>query len=160
MITHDELIRIARLAKLSLTDEDTDALLMDMSDIIKVAQSIDNADLSSLNCVGEDEIATLRDDIIATPLPTDMILKNAAKKQDGYIAGVTVASSKPQQAGNSIGATVANDKPQQDGDFAGGIIATGKPQQVCDFAGGTIATGKPQQDIDFAGINATTGKSL
>jgi aspartyl-tRNA(Asn)/glutamyl-tRNA(Gln) amidotransferase subunit C len=143
MITHDELIRIARLAKLSLTDEDTDALLMDMSDIINVAQSIDNADLSSLNCTGEEEIAILRDDITATPLPTDMILKNAAKKQDGYFVGVTAATGKPQQEGDSIGVTAATAKPQQAGNSIGVTTATDKPQQDSDFAGVTAATGKP-----------------
>jgi aspartyl-tRNA(Asn)/glutamyl-tRNA(Gln) amidotransferase subunit C len=96
MITQDELLRIARLAKLSLTDEDTDALMTDMSDIINIAQSIDNADLSFLDRTNEDEIAILRDDIIVPPLPTDLILRNAAKKQGGYFIGATIATGKPQ----------------------------------------------------------------
>ena len=95
MITHDELIRIARLAKLSLTDEDTDALMLDMSDIINVAQSIDKADLLLSDCASEDEIAALRDDIIMPSLPTDQILLNASKKQDSYFVGVTVATGEP-----------------------------------------------------------------
>lgn len=96
MITHNELLRIVRLAKLSLTDEDTDALMTDMSDIIKIAQTIDDADLSLLDCTNKDENAILRDDIVVPPLQTDIILRNAAKKQDGYFKGVTVASGKPQ----------------------------------------------------------------
>jgi aspartyl-tRNA(Asn)/glutamyl-tRNA(Gln) amidotransferase subunit C len=128
MITHDELIRIARLAKLSLADEDTDALLTDMSDIINVAQSIDNADLSLLNCAGEEEIAALRDDIIAQPLPADIILRNAANKQDSYFVGVTAANGKPRQDSYFVGVTAANGKPRQDSYFSGAAAANGKPQ--------------------------------
>ena len=96
MITHDELRRIARLAKLSFTNEDADALMMDMADIIEVAQFIDNADLSLLDCTGEDDMAVLREDIVIPPLPADLILMNAAKKRDGCFVGVTVAVGKPQ----------------------------------------------------------------
>ena len=87
MITPGELKRIARLAKLSLAAEDTDALMTDMSDIIKVAQSIDNADLSLLDCTGGGEPAELRDDVVAPSLPAETILSNASLKQGGYFAG-------------------------------------------------------------------------
>jgi len=91
MITPDELVRIARLAKLSLAAEDTDALMAEMTGIIKVAQSIDDADLALLDCTGGNDAASLRDDVVISPLPADMILKNAAIKRDGYFAAVTAA---------------------------------------------------------------------
>jgi len=93
MITPDELMRIARLAKLELAAGDTDALMLDMTDILKVAQSIDDADLSLLNCTSGNEAAELREDIVIPPFPADMILKNAAIKRDDYFAAVTVADA-------------------------------------------------------------------
>jgi len=93
MITPDELIRIARLAKLELAAEDTDALMTDMTDIIKIAQSIDDADLTLLDCTSGNEAAALREDIAAPPLTADIILKNAAIKRDGYFAAITVTDA-------------------------------------------------------------------
>ena len=87
MITYDELVRIARLAKLSVAAEDMDLLMADMGDIIQVAQSIDDADLSLFDCKGGDETADLRDDVVVQPLSADLILRNAPKKQDGCFVG-------------------------------------------------------------------------
>ena len=72
MITYDELKKIAALAKLSLDNVDTDELAADMAGIMEVANSIDDLDLSSLDCSGDADAAAriepvrgrrLRDDL-------------------------------------------------------------------------------------------------
>ena len=95
MVTREELKRIARLAKLSVAAGETDALLSDMSDIIKIAQSIDDADLSALDCGSVNDAAQLREDSVAPPLPAGVILSNAAQKRDGYFAGI-IGSGKSE----------------------------------------------------------------
>ena len=83
MITQNELQKIARLAKLSLAGEDMDAIMADMTNIISVAQSIDGADLSNLDCAGDSVTVALREDIVMPSLPAEVILSNAAVKRDG-----------------------------------------------------------------------------
>ena len=89
MITYDELKKIAALAKLSLDNVDTDELAEDMASIMEVANSIDDLDLSSLDCSGDADPAELRADVCAPSLPVDAILSNAGEKRDGYFAGLT-----------------------------------------------------------------------
>ena len=85
-ITAEELKKIAGLAKLSLENENTDALLADMADIIGIASSINDADISRLNCSGDNEAAELRDDIVMPSLPVEAVLSNAANKQGDFFA--------------------------------------------------------------------------
>jgi len=87
MITHDELIKIARLAKLSIDDGRADALLREMEGILSLGEAINNVDLSGFDCTAATETARLREDIVKESLPVDVILKNAAEKRDGYFVG-------------------------------------------------------------------------
>ncbi|MDR0490583.1 MAG: hypothetical protein LBH28_04985 [Oscillospiraceae bacterium] len=89
MITSDELTKIAKLAKLSLAGENIDALVADMADIISLAQSICDADLSNLDRTWEDAPATLRGDVVLPSLPADLILANAAAKREGHFVART-----------------------------------------------------------------------
>ena len=107
MITSDELIRVARLAKLSLTAEDADALMIDMTNIIGIVQSIDDADTALLDCTGDNEAASLREDAVIPPLPAELILKNAAIKRDGYFAATTATATATTTATATVTATAA-----------------------------------------------------
>jgi aspartyl-tRNA(Asn)/glutamyl-tRNA(Gln) amidotransferase subunit C len=87
LVTHDELIKIAGLAKLSLEGEDVHALMADVADIMALAKSIDDADLSGLDCSVAPEYSTLRGDDVLPSTPNDAILSNAPDRRGGFFAG-------------------------------------------------------------------------
>jgi len=106
MITSDELKRIARLAKISLEGEDIDALIAETTEIVKIAQIIDSVDLSLLDCRGDNDTAVLREDNVIPPLPSDLLLKNAAGKRDSYFVapGVNVYKGISDEHDHETGA--------------------------------------------------------
>ena len=86
MVTYEELQKIARLAKLTLTDEDAGELMAQMEDIFSIGKAINDVDLSQFDCSAVCESATLREDILAPSLPVDEILQGAPEIQRGYFA--------------------------------------------------------------------------
>ncbi|MDR2420981.1 MAG: aspartyl/glutamyl-tRNA amidotransferase subunit C [Oscillospiraceae bacterium] len=84
MITHEELKKIAALAKLSLDGEDLDALAEDVGAVIDFANDIAEADLSSFDLTERDEEYPLREDVAAPSVPAEKILSNAAESRGGY----------------------------------------------------------------------------
>ena len=87
MITNNELIEAARVAKLAKTNEEIENIASDMALILSIAQAIEDVDLSGFDCAVDDEAASLRDDIVMPSLPVEAILLNATGKRDGYITG-------------------------------------------------------------------------
>jgi aspartyl-tRNA(Asn)/glutamyl-tRNA(Gln) amidotransferase subunit C len=83
MITHEELKKIAALAKLSLADVDADALLRDIGGIIDFADEVAGADLTGLDVSETPEVFPLREDVVKPSLPQEIILKNAGETRDG-----------------------------------------------------------------------------
>lgn len=85
MVTHEEILKIAKLAKLSVSDEELDALTKDMSEIIGFADTI-NA-VSSADS-GFDSVNNLsnvfREDVVVPSYDREEILKNAESQDDGY----------------------------------------------------------------------------
>lgn len=86
MVTHEDVLQIAKLAKLSIREEELDSLTKDMSDIIAFADTINNA-------VGEEDVDfdninnlsnAFRDDVVRESFPREEILKNAPFQEDGY----------------------------------------------------------------------------
>jgi len=85
LITLDELKKIARLAKLSLEEDDTDALARDITSILEFANTISEA---VVDLPKEEEISggwNLRDDVVEPSYPPEEILLNAGDKQGTYI---------------------------------------------------------------------------
>ncbi len=86
MITRDDILKIAKLSKLSIEDEEIEALTKDMVEIIQFADTINNAvedenvefdDISNIvNAFHEDEVMDSFD--------SDLILKNRDGGVDGY----------------------------------------------------------------------------
>jgi aspartyl-tRNA(Asn)/glutamyl-tRNA(Gln) amidotransferase subunit C len=90
MITHDELRKIAALAKLSLDGEDMAALADDIGGIIEFADAVAGADIPELEAAEADERYPLREDEPAGSYDREDILRNAARSRDGYfVAGKT-----------------------------------------------------------------------
>ena len=87
-LTRDDVLKLARLARLDLTDEEVEAFRKEMSDILKYVAQLDQADVAGLeptsqvtglkNVMRED---TVRDYGVS---PEDL-MRLVPKKQDGQI---------------------------------------------------------------------------
>jgi aspartyl/glutamyl-tRNA(Asn/Gln) amidotransferase C subunit len=80
----DELLEIARVAKLSLSSEETDSIFSDIADMMGVVQIIKDVDLAEYDCSDEADITELREDVVIPSLPVDLILSNAEEKHDSF----------------------------------------------------------------------------
>jgi len=84
MVTHDELKKIAALAKLSLDGEDMDALARDMDSILDFAVEISSAPVNRRGETALENAPHFREDIVSPSLTNEEILKNAGEKRDGF----------------------------------------------------------------------------
>ncbi len=86
MITHEELKKLAALAKLSLDGEDTDKLAKDITSVLSFAETVSQAavGLPEDNATGDDCDWSFREDILQPSFPVDEILVNAGERQDGF----------------------------------------------------------------------------
>ena len=83
MVDRQELTKIARLAKLSLSEEQMDALTADMEKIIAFADTV-NALAADTGVVFEREAtAQLREDAVEASCPRADILRNVDGGEDG-----------------------------------------------------------------------------
>ena len=86
MVTHEEILKIANLAKLSVAPEELDSLTEDMNKIIGFADTINAAssdkstDFDNINGLSN----VLREDSAELSYSRDDILKNAEDSEDGY----------------------------------------------------------------------------
>ena len=85
MVTREEILKIAKLSKLSVTEEELDGLTAAMGEIIAVADTINAAGAAA----GEfDNINNLqnafREDEVVPSYPRDEILKNVDGGEDGF----------------------------------------------------------------------------
>ena len=85
MVTHEDVIQIARLAKLSIPGDGLDALTKDMADIIKFADTINNAseegeDFDNINHLSN----VFREDEVVPSYDSKEILSNPNDKEDGH----------------------------------------------------------------------------
>lgn len=83
MITKEEVIKLARLARLDFSDAELDKIIKDMDDIIAFADTINNSvegdaekirNVSSSATPAED----FRDDVVKDSLPNEKILSNVS----------------------------------------------------------------------------------
>ena len=85
MVTREEILKIAKLSKLSVTEEELDGLTAAMGEIIACADTINAAGAAA----GEfDNINNLqnafREDEVVPSYPRDEILKNVDGGEDGF----------------------------------------------------------------------------
>lgn len=85
MVTHEDILQIANLAKLSVSPDELDSLTKDMNEIIEFANTIgsavsDPSDFDNIN--GLENV--FREDIPGTPFDREKILQNANSREDGY----------------------------------------------------------------------------
>ena len=85
MVTREEILKIAKLSKLSVTEEELDGLTAAMGEFIALADTINAAGAAA----GEfDNINNLqnafREDEVVPSYPRDEILKNVDGGEDGF----------------------------------------------------------------------------
>lgn len=81
MITKDEVIKLARLARLEFSDDELDKIIKDMDDIIAFADTINNSvegDADKIRNVSSSATPAeeFRADVVKESLPNEKILSN------------------------------------------------------------------------------------
>lgn len=81
MITKDEVLKLARLARLAFSDEELDKIIKDMDDIIAFADTINNSvegDAEKIRNVSSTATPAeeFRADVVKESLPNEKILSN------------------------------------------------------------------------------------
>ena len=85
MITHEEILNIANLAKLSVSPEELDELTRDMSEIIGFADTINAASAEASDFDNINNLSNVfREDVVVPSCDREEILKNAENRDDGY----------------------------------------------------------------------------
>lgn len=96
MVTREDIIKIAKLAKLSVKDEEIEALTKDMAEIIKFADTINMAvednELEDFDDINNIENAFHEDEVLES-FDRELILKN----RDGGVDGCFLVKNRISQ---------------------------------------------------------------
>ena len=85
MVTHEDVLKIAKLSKLSVKEEELEELTKDMIEIIKFADTINNATEEGVEFDNINNLSNVfREDEIKQSYDCQEILKNANDKEDGH----------------------------------------------------------------------------
>ncbi|HNZ83022.1 MAG TPA: aspartyl/glutamyl-tRNA amidotransferase subunit C [Sedimentibacter sp.] len=86
MITKEEVLRIAKIAKLSVKDDEIDLLIKDMSTVIEYADLINSVVEDQDNEFGDinNIYNAFNEDIVVDSYDRDEILKNREGGENGY----------------------------------------------------------------------------
>ena len=85
MVTKEELIDLAALSKLDISDQDFDKLFADMEKIIEFANQINSASTSDVDFESINNLQNVyREDVVVPSYSQEDILKNAKTVEDGF----------------------------------------------------------------------------
>ncbi|MVB10412.1 Glutamyl-tRNA(Gln) amidotransferase subunit C [Caprobacter fermentans] len=85
MVTHEEILKIARLAKLSVAPEELDSLTKDMNSIIEFADAVNSVAAEDSDFDNSNSLSNVfREDKVVPSYDREEILKNAPNQEDGY----------------------------------------------------------------------------
>ena len=85
MVTHEEILKIARLARLSVEPEELDGLTNDMNSIIEFADAVNSVAAADSGFDNINNLSNvLREDEVVPSFDREEILKNAPNQEDGY----------------------------------------------------------------------------
>ena len=85
MIEKEDLLKVASLAKLYVSDKECDALLLDMEHIVSFAKVIENASCENENITSHADTETVfRKDEAKSSLSAEEVLRNAPESRDGF----------------------------------------------------------------------------
>lgn len=85
MVTHEDVKKIAMLSKLSINEDELDTLTKDMANIIKFADTINNASETGVDFDNINNLSNVfREDVVVPSYDNVEILSNANDKEDGH----------------------------------------------------------------------------
>lgn len=85
MVTHEDILKIARLAKLSVKPEELDGLTKDMNSIIEFADAVNSVAATDSDFDNINNLANVfREDEVVPSFDREEILKNAPNQEGGY----------------------------------------------------------------------------
>lgn len=85
MVTHEDVLAIARLSKLYIAEEELDSLTKAMDDIIKFADTINNASEEGVEFDNINNLSNaFREDEVVPSYDREEILKNANDIDEGH----------------------------------------------------------------------------
>ena len=83
-ISREEIIHIAKLANLNLTDAEIDKYTNDMEDILNFANTVNNVDTNGVDeTIGTDSYNVFRKDEIVESVDREPLLQNAPSQDEG-----------------------------------------------------------------------------
>ena len=83
-ISREEIIHIAKLSNLNLTDAEIDKYTNDMEDILNFANTVNNVDTENVDeTIGTDNYNVFRKDEIGESFDREELLKNAPSQDEG-----------------------------------------------------------------------------
>ena len=84
-ITHDEIKKIAHLARIKITEEEADATIKKLSGILNLIEDMKKVDTTNISPMSHSQSVTqrLREDIVTEHDQRDAYLKNAPAEHDG-----------------------------------------------------------------------------
>ena len=86
-LTTEEVRHIARLARLALTDDEVERYREQLSGILDHFQVLNDIDISDVPPTAQslDQVNVTRPDEVRDSLPTEDVLRNAPRAEDGYL---------------------------------------------------------------------------
>lgn len=84
MIEKEEVKKLAKLSKLSFTEEEIEKLTVDMQSIVSFADMISKAEFAQKEGIAPDSLQPLREDTVIPSYPREEILKNAPTPEEGF----------------------------------------------------------------------------
>ena len=86
-LTSEEVLHIARLARIALTEEDVRRFTAQLSGILDHFTALAAVDTTGLDPTAHPLTLSnvMRDDLVAPSLPQDLALANAPRTEDGYV---------------------------------------------------------------------------
>lgn len=87
-LTNEDVLKLARLSRLKLTDEDVETFKKEINEIlsyVEMLKEVDTKDLKPTSQVTGLENVMRKDEIVDYKMSRDDLLKNVPESQDGYV---------------------------------------------------------------------------
>ena len=87
MVTKDDVLKVAKLAKLYINESELESLAGDMENIVNFANEISKVEVTENNFDSTNGLTNrLREDSISTPAKRELILKNVNGGENGFFS--------------------------------------------------------------------------
>ncbi|MDP4117795.1 MAG: Asp-tRNA(Asn)/Glu-tRNA(Gln) amidotransferase subunit GatC [Bacillota bacterium] len=83
-VEKDEILKLAKLSKLTFTDEEIEKFQEDMQSIISFADMINKANCKEAEVLHVESAPPLRPDVVKKSISQEDVLANAPEKDGGY----------------------------------------------------------------------------